>query len=196
MQTGQVNVPLGDDLIINEQNMAYKMDSGLGERARIGLIVLSSDQTIEHELRQILDLPGVSFYTNRIYCAPTITPETLKEMENKIPEATRLIMPGLPLDVIAYGCTSGSMLIGIENVYRRIHEARPEVACTAPMQAVAAAFQALASRSIALITPYIMGRPLGSPGDNEEQRNILLAALDLLENAKAGGSILNYTALQ
>jgi hypothetical protein len=48
----------------------------------------------------------------------------------------------------------------------------------------------------ALITPYIMGRPLGSPGDNEEQRNILLAALDLLENAKAGGSILNYTALQ
>ena len=155
MQTGQVNVPLGDDLIINEQNMAYKMDSGLGERARIGLIVLSSDQTIEHELRQILDLPGVSFYTNRIYCAPTITPKTLKEMENKIPEATRLIMPGLPLNVVAYGCTSGSMLIGIENVHARIHEARPEVACTAPMQAVAAAFQALASRSIALITPYM-----------------------------------------
>jgi maleate isomerase len=49
------------------------------------------------------------------------------------------------------------MLIGVENVHARIHEARPEVACTAPMQAVTAAFQALGSRSIALITPYMDG---------------------------------------
>lgn len=145
----------GQDLVIDEQNIPYKMDSGLGERARIGLIVLSGDQTIEYEIRQLLDLPGVSVYANRIYCAPTITPRTLKDMENKIPEATRLIMTGLPLDVIAYGCTSGSMQIGIENVHARIHEVRPEVACTAPLQAVIAAFKALSSGRIALITPYL-----------------------------------------
>ena len=76
-------------------------------------------------------------------------------MESKIPEATRLIMTGLPLDVIAYGCTSGSMQIGIENVHARLHEVRPDVACTAPLQAAIAAFKALSSRSIALITPYL-----------------------------------------
>lgn len=47
----------------------------------------------------------------------------------------------------------------------------------------------------ALITPYIMGRPLGIPGDVKEQRNIILAALDLLENAKTGGTILDYATL-
>lgn len=47
----------------------------------------------------------------------------------------------------------------------------------------------------ALITPYIMGRPLGFPGDIEGQRAILFAALDLLENAKSGGTILDYAGL-
>ena len=145
MQTVKTSAPSGEALAIDKQNIPYKMDSGLGKRARIGLIVLSGDQTIEYKIRQLLDLPGVSFYGNRLYCAPTITPETLKDMESKIPEATRLIMPGLSLDVIAYGCTSGSMLIGIENVHARIHEVRPEVACTAPLQAATAAFQALSS---------------------------------------------------
>ena len=154
MQNDRSGKPKGNDLVINEQNIPYEMDSGLGERARIGLIVLSSDQTIEYEMRQMLDLPGVSLYGNRLYCSPTITPQTLKDMENEIPKATRLLIPGLPLDVIAYGCTSGSMLIGIENVHARIHEVRPEVTCTVPLQAAIAAFQALSSSSIALITPY------------------------------------------
>ncbi len=154
MQMDNADKPRGNDLVIDEQNIPYEMDDGLGERARIGLIVLSSDQTIEYEMRQMLDLPGVSLYGNRLYCSPTITPLTLKDMENEIPEATRLIIPGLPLDVIAYGCTSGSMLIGIENVHARIHEVRPEVTCTVPLQAAIAAFQALSSSSIALITPY------------------------------------------
>jgi maleate isomerase len=155
MQKVKTSAPSGQDLVIDEQNIPYQMDNGLGERARIGLIVLSGDQTIEYEIRQLLDLPGVSLYGNRIYCAPTITPQTLKAMESKIPEATHLIMTGLPLDVIAYGCTSGSMQIGIENVHARIHEVRPEVACTAPLQAALAAFQALSSSRIALITPYL-----------------------------------------
>ncbi len=154
MQTIETKKQTTDDLIIDEQNIPYKMDNGLGERARIGLIVLSGDQTIEYEMRQMLDLPGVALYGNRLYCAPTITPKTLKDMESKIPEATELIMSGLHLDVIAYGCTSGSMLIGIENVHARINEVRPEVACTVPLQAAIAAFQALSSNNIALITPY------------------------------------------
>jgi hypothetical protein len=47
----------------------------------------------------------------------------------------------------------------------------------------------------AILTPYIMGRPLGFPGDNEGQRAILLAAFDFLENSKTGGTILEFTKL-
>jgi hypothetical protein len=34
-----------------------------------------------------------------------------------------------------------------------------------------------------VVTPYLMGRPLGMPGDQMQQRSTLMAALDLLENA-------------
>jgi len=47
----------------------------------------------------------------------------------------------------------------------------------------------------ALITPYIMGRPLGFPGDIDRQRAIILAAFDLLQNAPSGGTIVDYAGL-
>ena len=46
--------------------------------------------------------------------------------------------------------------------------------------------------SRAVITPYIIGRPLGSPGDVQNQRAIILTALDLLKNSKDGGRIVDY----
>ncbi len=70
-------------------------------------------------------------------------------------EAARLILPGIPLDVVAYGCTSGAMTIGDDRIAELIHEARPGVACTSPMKATMAALAALGSTRIALLTPYL-----------------------------------------
>ena len=39
-----------------------KLDGGVAPRAAIGLVVLASDQTIEHEFRLIMRQPGVAFY--------------------------------------------------------------------------------------------------------------------------------------
>ena len=41
----------------------------------------------------------------------------------------------------------------------------------------------------AVITRHPMGRPLGAPGDVARQRQVVLAALRLLEEAHSGGSI-------
>jgi maleate isomerase len=142
-------------LLVNKQHMAFELDGGIAERAAIGVIVLGSDQTIEHEFRRIFDLPGVAFYESRIHNANDITPETLKAMEAGIADCTARILPGLPLDVVAYGCTSGAMVIGDDNVAARIHEARPGIACTTPMAAAFAAFEALGACRIALLTPYV-----------------------------------------
>lgn len=141
-------------LVVDRQNMPYELDAGLGDRARIGLIVLATDQTIEYEFRRLLDVPGVALYESRIYNSQTISPETLAAMEAGMTEATRVIMPGVPLDVVAYGCTSGGMVIGTENVHARIREARPGVACTTPMEATFAAFSALGAKRICFIPPY------------------------------------------
>lgn len=40
-----------------------------------------------------------------------------------------------------------------------------------------------------VITHFPMGRPLGAPGDFETQREVILSALDLLENTNEGGII-------
>jgi hypothetical protein len=42
-----------------------------------------------------------------------------------------------------------------------------------------------------VITPHLMGRPIGMPGDRAGQREVVCAALDLLERAEAGGTIVN-----
>ncbi len=40
-----------------------------------------------------------------------------------------------------------------------------------------------------ILTAHLMGRPLGAPGDATMQRATILAALDLLESATRGGTI-------
>jgi maleate isomerase len=141
--------------VVVKRGMAYEMDDGLGPKARIGLIVLASDQTIEHEFRQIITMPDVALYESRLYCALEVNIETLKAMEGDIAPATELLVPGSPLDVVAFGCTSGGMVIGDETVFERIREARPDVACTTPMTSAFAALRALGARRVCLITPYI-----------------------------------------
>ena len=90
-----------------------------GARARIGLIVLATDQTIEHEWRQIMGgLEGVAVYQSRIWNDARITPETLRQMEGRLADSAAVIMPGLPLAVVAFGCTSAAMVIGEEQVVR------------------------------------------------------------------------------
>lgn len=145
----------GGGLAVNRKHMAFEVDAGIAARAAIGLIVLASDQTVEYEFRQVFDMAGVAFYESRIYNSNAITPETLKAMEAGMTEAASLILPGIPLDVVAYACTSGAMMIGDDKVAARIHEARPGVACTSPMKAALAAFATLGAKRIALLTPYL-----------------------------------------
>jgi hypothetical protein len=40
-----------------------------------------------------------------------------------------------------------------------------------------------------VITQHPFGRPLGAPGNRERQRQVILAALDLLQSAQQGGII-------
>ena len=40
----------------------FETCSAIGARARIGLVVLATDYTIEHEFRRIINIPGVDVY--------------------------------------------------------------------------------------------------------------------------------------
>jgi len=130
------------------------LDAGIGARAAIGLIILSSDQTIAHEFQKLLDCDGVALFQSRIQNDSRITPTTLKAMEARITASTDVILPGRSLDVVAFACTSASMVIGEEKVFAQIRKVRPQALPTTPITAVFAALRALKARRIALLTPY------------------------------------------
>src|SRR5215468_5411656 len=130
---------------ISKTHMRFALDGGVAHRARIGLIVLATDHTIEHEFRQIYRLDGVALYESRIMNSAQVNAATLAEMERGLATAAGLILPGTKLDVVGYGCTSATVVIGEETVFERIREARPGVAC----------FKKLGVKRIALLTPYV-----------------------------------------
>ncbi len=137
------------------ENLPFETDCGIAGRGRVGLIVLASDYTIEQEWRGIFSqLPGLALYHSRIFNDDQITPETLRAMEPRIRDSADVFLPGATMDVIAYGCTSASMAIGEEKVFQRIRQARPGVACTTPITAAFAAFEAFKARRIGVLTPY------------------------------------------
>ncbi len=139
---------------VDIRKLHYNLDDGIGHRARIGIIALPDDQTIEYELGLMFDLPGVACFVNRLPCAAAITPDSLKAMEGEIARSASLILPGLSVDVMAFGCTSGSLFIGPKTVHARIKETHPGALCTTPVEAALKALSVLEARSIALITPY------------------------------------------
>ena len=131
-----------------------ELDEGIASRAAIGLLVLASDQTMEYEFRQLVTQDGVALYESRLWNDNDITPATLRDMCERIAPATELILPGCKLDVVAFGCTSASMELGEEDIFREIHKVRAEVECTTPVTAAFAAFKACGARRIGVLTPY------------------------------------------
>jgi len=131
-----------------------ELDGGLYARAAIGLVVLATDQTLEHEFRALIRIPGVAFYESRVANDSLITPETLRAIGPRIAPALDLILPSLHLDVVGFGCTSATMTLGEEAVFAEIHKVRPGAACTTPVTAALAAFRAFGARGVGLLTPY------------------------------------------
>lgn len=131
-----------------------ELDRGIAARAAIGLLVLATDQTMESEFRRLLPLDGIGLYCTRVWNDADITPETLRAIRGHIAPGTRLILPAIPLDVVGFGCTSATMTLGEEVIFEEIRKERPGIACTTPITAALAAFEAMGARRIGVLTPY------------------------------------------
>jgi|TARA_B100001964_G_scaffold123066_1_gene136410 maleate isomerase len=133
--------------------LEFTTDEGLGRRAKLGVVVLESDHTLEAELREIR-IKEVTHYIARIANDATVTPETLTAMEERLPLAASLLPIELKLDAIGYGCTSAATLIGEPAVEAAFDSAHPGVPSTNPIKAAVAAFTALGVQRIGVVTPY------------------------------------------
>ena len=132
----------------------FATDTGAGSRARIGLMVLESDQTIEWEMRLMTHLSGVSMYHTRLANDVVVTPETLAKMETELPISAKLLPDYLALNAIGYGCTSGSTIIGEDRVADILDAAHPGVPSSNPLTAAKAALNVMGVKRLGLVTPY------------------------------------------
>ncbi len=135
--------------------LAYETDQGIGTRASLGVIVLETDETLEAEFRQMLSLDGVALYHSRIPMVPEIRPDTLAQMQADLPASARLLPASLDFDVIGYGCTSASTVIGSAQVAGTIQTVFPRARVTDPLAATVAAAHALRVRRLGFVTPYM-----------------------------------------
>ena len=131
----------------------YTSDEGFGSVARLGVIVLETDQTVEAELGAI-DIDGVDVYHARIPNDDHVSEDTLTAMQRELPIAAGLLPAGFGFDVIGYACTSAATLIGESGVAAAIRRAHPGMATTTPIGAAVAGFRALRVERIAIVTPY------------------------------------------
>ena len=136
------------------KKLSFKTDKGAGERARIGVLVLESDQSLEWELGQVINMPGVSVYHSRLANDPIVNGENLAMMEDQLPIAAKLLPKYLNLSSIGYGCTSASTIIGEGRVKEILNDYHPDIPSTNPLTAAKAAFKILKINRIALLTPY------------------------------------------
>jgi maleate isomerase len=123
------------------------------ERARIGLLALATDLNSESDLRRMLPA-DIGLYCNRVKHANPMTLEALREVADDLPRAGRDLLPGLTLDVVAYGCTSGTIALGEAETLALIGRAKPSRHQTTPVTASLAALKRLGSRRVSILTPY------------------------------------------
>ena len=121
---------------------------------KVGLIALSTDQTIENDFQNICNNLPVDIFINRIHNKNPLTKENLLKMREDLASVTKKILPDEKLNTIAYGCTSGTIAIGEDNVKEKILSAKPGSYVTTPVTSAIKAFKLMNIKKIALFTPY------------------------------------------
>jgi len=129
-------------------------DSGRHARAKIGFVVLATEQTVEDDMFTLRP-EGVGIHFARAPIPDSITVETLARQVDDLAPAAATLLPDGSLDVVCYACTSGSLVIGEERVHDELRKGAPGAQATSLIASVLAALRAVGARRIAVATPYL-----------------------------------------
>ncbi|HIC99276.1 MAG TPA: maleate cis-trans isomerase [Pyrodictiaceae archaeon] len=122
---------------------------------RIGIIIPSSNTTMETEFWRLLFNYNITVHSSRLYLESVDVASLLKMVE-KVEEAAKLLATA-DVDVVVFGCTTGSLVGGLE--YDKVIEERIRSVVHKPVvvtaRAVVEAFRTLGVKRVAVGTPYI-----------------------------------------
>ncbi|MGE0797007.1 MAG: aspartate/glutamate racemase family protein [Lautropia sp.] len=125
--------------------------SPYGWKARIGLIVPSTNTVNEPEFWQLAPR-GVSIHTSRVLATGPSDRNAFVRMEQGLELATEQLATA-EVDVVAYGCTTGSIVCPLPELVEKM-TAKAGVPSLTTAAAVVAALRACGVRRVAVGTPY------------------------------------------
>jgi maleate isomerase len=132
----------------------WRDDDMLGWRARIGLIIPSTNLLLETALPRMAP-PGVTFHAARLSAGACADPEGLRRMAAHVIDAAR-DLASARVDLIAYCCTASSFVEGRDHDGQVIRAIADETGIRAvtTMDSIISALRHLQARRIALVSPY------------------------------------------
>lgn len=131
---------------------ALQLNRPYGWRGKIGLITPSSNNVNEPEFYRLAP-PGVSVHTARVLLTGEMDEDSYHRMAADLARAARELATA-EVDVVAYGCTAGSVVVPIQQLTGSMSgETGTPALVTAG--AVISALRAIGVRRIAMGTPYL-----------------------------------------
>ncbi len=125
-----------------------------GRLKRFGLIALATDLTIEADAARLLP-PDCRLHVTRIAFDNPTTAENLRRTGPRLAEAAALLVPGVALAGVGFGCTSASAVLGAQ-VQEAIGSRAPvSTPVSTPAGGALRGFAALGVTRAALMTPYL-----------------------------------------
>jgi len=133
----------------------YELRDETNRLPTIGLVVLQSDETLEGELRPALPPTSSEVFISRVPSAPDVTRETLAQMADHIEASASLFPRAARFDVVGYGCTSGTSVIGATRVAEMVKAGCETMHVTEPVSALIHACRQRGVARLAFLSPYI-----------------------------------------
>jgi maleate isomerase len=130
------------------------MSTRYGTKLKIGLLIPSSNTTMEPDLYSMAP-DGITIHSTRMKLND-VTPEALYDMAKDVEKGADLLSSA-DMDVIIYGCTSGSLIGGVEWEEELVKKIRNKsgIDTISTGHAVMEALDVLGGGEIGVATPYV-----------------------------------------
>lgn len=150
-------------MALNYRMKAYSMpnsspadlfDQGTHPRAKLGFVLLATEQTVEDDMMRLRP-PGVGVHFTRAWNPDSVSIATFDAQLSDLGRAARTLLPDGSLDVICYACTSGSLVMGEGRVLDELRKGAPGAVATSLISGVIRALRHLDITRVAVATPYL-----------------------------------------
>lgn len=131
-----------------------RFDKGSHYRAKIGFVLLATEQTIQDDVMRLRP-EGVGIHFTRAAIPDSITSESLAAQIDLLADCASTLLPDGSLDVICYACTSGSLVMGEDRVHEELNKGAPNAKATSLIRSVIRALKQINAQKIVVATPYL-----------------------------------------